>query len=280
MRRALGFVGGILAAVALALLMAPTGGFPSRPRFQAVGVGQAAPATAGNVAVTGTLTAEGSGTFQNFVASSTSPRLCFDDTDAATDERGYWISNASGLFRIFASPDSGTCSTVSATTPFQISRTGTTIDSIALTATAITGNGIALTPESGSFVVTFETACTTSPTATFDYQKVGNTVTLALVSVAGFVCTSDSTSFSTTGTPVPASIRPSAYPSAASTTPIHGFTDNGAATWASIVIFNTGGVSFARCATFGADCNVSGWTASGNKSVAAGKTVTYMLGNP
>lgn len=278
MRRALGFAAGFLVAIVCALLMAPTGGFPSRPRFQAVGVGVAAPSTTGAITTSDTIESQGSTSFR--ATSATAPRVCFDDTDAATDERGYLINNSTGLFRVWLTTDASVCSPSGGTIAFEINRTGSTADSIELTATALSHNGVDLTPESGSFVVTFETACTTSPTATFDYQKVGNTVTLALVSVAGFVCTSDSTSFSTTGTPVPASIRPSAYPSSASTTPIHGFTDNGAATWGAIVIFNTGGVSFARCATFGADCNVSGWTASGNKSVAAGKTVTYMLGNP
>lgn len=42
--------------VSLPLLMAPTGGFPSRPRFAAVGVNVAAPATAGNLTAGGTIT--------------------------------------------------------------------------------------------------------------------------------------------------------------------------------------------------------------------------------
>lgn len=42
--------------VALPLLMAPTGGIPSRPRFQSVGVNVAAPAT-GNLTASGTITA-------------------------------------------------------------------------------------------------------------------------------------------------------------------------------------------------------------------------------
>lgn len=41
--------------VALPLLMAPTGGLPSRPRFQSVGVNVAAPAT-GNLTASGTVT--------------------------------------------------------------------------------------------------------------------------------------------------------------------------------------------------------------------------------
>lgn len=42
---------------ALPALMAPTGGFPSRPKFNSVGVGQAAPAGNGNLTATGTITA-------------------------------------------------------------------------------------------------------------------------------------------------------------------------------------------------------------------------------
>lgn len=42
--------------VSLPLLMAPSGGFPSRPRFQAVGVNAATPAT-GNLTASGTVTA-------------------------------------------------------------------------------------------------------------------------------------------------------------------------------------------------------------------------------
>jgi hypothetical protein len=42
----------------LPMLMAPSGGFPSRPRFQSVGVNAAAPA-AGNITASGTVTAAG-----------------------------------------------------------------------------------------------------------------------------------------------------------------------------------------------------------------------------
>lgn len=43
--------------VALPLLMAPTGGIPSRPRFTSVGVGVAAPAGTGGLTASGALTA-------------------------------------------------------------------------------------------------------------------------------------------------------------------------------------------------------------------------------
>jgi hypothetical protein len=50
------FIAAMLASFALLALMGPSGGFPARPRFQAIGVGTAAPATAGAATITNVAT--------------------------------------------------------------------------------------------------------------------------------------------------------------------------------------------------------------------------------
>ncbi len=142
---ALGFVGGLALALSLPFLLAqtgPAGGLPSRPRFETVGVGQAAPSTTGAVTASGTIESQGSTSFR--ATSATAPRVCFDDTDAATDERGYLINNSTGLFRIWLTQDSNVCSPSGGTIAFEINRTGLTADSIDLAATSVTVNGAAI----------------------------------------------------------------------------------------------------------------------------------------
>lgn len=214
-RRRLGYLaGGALAAVALvALIGATTGGFPSRPRFQAVGVGTAAPATAGEITTTGNVTvgsnlhltastkgiehgargtantpfidfhsgatdtdfdvriigsggtgSSGGGTLtfhaagtsfattdiarqsqsntftggqQTIQATTGNARLYLKDTAAALDEKAWATTSELGLWQLFTVNDagSGVASAITA------NRTGTTVDSVNLTATSVQANG-------------------------------------------------------------------------------------------------------------------------------------------
>jgi hypothetical protein len=141
------------------------------------------------------------------------------------------------------------------------------------TTTGGASGGIDMTPESGTFTATFDDACTTSPTTTFDYQKIGNVVTIWPVSTAGFPCTSDSANFTTTGAPVPASIRPAIIQGNLIATA----TDNSVAGRATMGVTAAGNITFNWCA-FAAACTAT-WTNANNKSATA-LNLTYGLGNP
>jgi hypothetical protein len=136
---------------------------------------------------------------------------------------------------------------------------------------------IDFTPVNGSFTASFDTGCSTTPTITYDYQKVGNLVTVLAVSLSGLPCTGDSTSMTTTGTPLPAGIRPDHNQS---TGLMHGYTNAGTAGNGTMQLLSTGNIVLSFCAV-GAACTTGAWTASGSRDLAAtGIPFNYMLGNP
>jgi hypothetical protein len=252
--------------LALFALMAPTGGFPSRPRFQAVGVGTSAPATAGTVLIS-TVPNELGVTSQLGVQ--------------AAGSANFGIRDATNDIEVLVRADSVTGGVVGTFTnhPFEVRTNNTARLTVSADGTAVQVNGAAVaTTETGSFTASFDDACTTTPTITFDYQRVKNVVTLRQTSQSGFSCTADSTAFATTATPVPTAIRPT---SGTFQGPVHmGYLDNGANTWAVVQIGATGNVSFLRCGTFGALCSATGWTNSGSRGINLATPVTYFVGTP
>lgn len=139
---------------------------------------------------------------------------------------------------------------------------------------------------SGTFVASFDDACTTTPTITFDYVAVvaGNfgIVSLKTVGQSGFPCTGDSTGFMTTGAPIPAAVRMAG--SQAWWFQIDGLSNNGVATTGCLSINAAGNMAFTTyvglvCANFG-----SGWTASGSRDQNTGGShplaLTYLIGDP
>ena len=163
---------------------------------------------------------------------------------------------------------------------FQATRSGTTVTALNLAATSVTTNSIDVTPATGEFTVTFDDACTTSPTLTVDYAKMGNIVVIHPNdwSLGGGSCTSDSTFFRESGTSVPAAIRPTTYTVLMRTG--GGLQDNSVAVDGCIAITASGQFQFARFTSN--ICNQSGWTAGGSKAaVGAGNmSVSYMLTDP
>jgi hypothetical protein len=123
-------------------------------------------------------------------------------------------------------------------------------------ADAISGNAIDLTPETGTFDVGWETACTTTPSDTWHYARVGNIVTLK-ADASNFTCTSDSTLFSA-GADIPANLRPTISGANA----VVFAQDNGVEIPALLTIGTTGGVSVLTTA-FG----VSSWSNVGTKGL-------------
>jgi hypothetical protein len=130
------------------------------------------------------------------------------------------------------------------------------------------------TESSGNFVASFDTACTTTPTVTFGYVKVGNQVTLLIKSIAGFPCTGDSTSFATTGTPVPVALRPLA----SRLSPVLiGCADNGTNVQCLVNVQSSGNVSL----TLVNGGSTAAWTAAGNRGAgASAQLFSYYISNP
>jgi hypothetical protein len=104
-----------------------------------------------------------------------------------------------------------------------------------------------MTPASGSFVVNFDNACTTTPTITFAYYKIGPVVTIQPTATSGFTCLSDSANFAATGADVPAIIRPSTK--MVYSAPMVGLVLEGASTTPAIIIEidTTGTMTMGRC---------------------------------
>lgn len=182
MRKTLGFFSGVLLAIIATMLMAPSGGFPSRPRFQSVGIGQAA-------GTTGTLTTTAGATFGNATASttvdinaSTSTTATintagaaaihrWDESDQTADNR-IWRLDANGNQFIGRTRDDANTTGVSW---LIVDRTAaTSIDNINLIATTVQANGstILLSPItctttcSGAAIVTGQSLIISKGTAT------------------------------------------------------------------------------------------------------------------
>lgn len=151
----------------------------------------------------------------------------------------------------------------------------TSVDNLTVTGTC-TGCG-GLTQTTGSFVATFDNACTTSPTITFDYVQTGDQVIAWTAATSGFPCTGDVVGFSATGAPVPVGIRPAS--TAVRTGILNGATDNGAQSYY-VITFTTGGIVTLEKCTSTPPCSSVGWTAAGNRSLTAGSWLAYGLGNP
>jgi hypothetical protein len=294
------------------------GGQASRMRLTSLGVGNAAPAGSGNITASGTVTAADyvgdvggvapsdfarlsqQNTFtaiRTFVSNAAGGRFLIEDSDAGTNEKRWELRSDAGVFCLRAQQDND----ASGLNALCLDRTGTTTDSIALTSTAFTWNGNTLfttandgagsgldadtvdglTPTfetSGNFTASFDSACTTTPTITFGYVRVGNIVTLRVKSVSGWPCTSDTTALATTATPVPAAIRPIANPAYSAI--LSGCLDNGVGTPCLLSVSSLGNVGFTRVTT---NWEAGTWTASGNKRGAVdpvGQTVTYFLTDP
>lgn len=142
-----------------------------------------------------------------------------------------------------------------------------------------TGCGGGVTTSSGTFNVSFDTGCTTTPSIVFDYVKVGDVVTL-MVDSGYFSCTGDATSMADTGTPVPAALRP-ASPNSVFFTGLKTFDDGTFDTvGACLAIDFNGGVTLVRSGAF--QCEGTDWTAAGSRGWSVGGTnsFTYLVTDP
>lgn len=237
--RALRIASLVLLGALLPALMAPTGGIPSRPRFQSVGIG-ATPATGNALTVANNNVGNQIIVRGGSAGASNVAYVRFQDS--AQTSVGY-VGDAGG-----AENDMYLAATVSGAS-INLNTVGTGLVRV---------NSVDITPTTGTFVVTFDDACTTSPTVTYTYLKSGNEVTIQPTASSGFPCTGDSTSFATTATPVPAALRPA-------TNPVNcqiqaGFQDNGATTLAAGLLGTSGTFQYSRITT-----TSTTWTAAGNR---------------
>lgn len=116
----------------------------------------------------------------------------------------------------------------------------------------------------GTFTATFDDACSSGPdSATVGYTRVGNIV--ALYVNGGFGCTSDSTSFATTGGPIPSALRPAIN---FQTAVLSGFGDNGANVGACVRLVGPTG-NFEVYEWSGTVCAATTWTAAGSKTLGS-----------
>lgn len=146
---------------------------------------------------------------------------------------------------------------------------GTLIFSV--TGTSITGKGLTanaqvdMAPDTGTFTATL-TGCTTAPTGTARWAKIGNLVLLQLPAITG---TSNSTGCTFTG--VPSEIWTTA--SGASNQSIPFIVDNSVTTNGAVSVGNSGTVQFYK----GASETTASFTAAGTKGLNASVTVAYSL---
>jgi hypothetical protein len=191
---------------------------------------------------------------QRYRLRSSAPELILEETGASTNN-GVWRIRASAEQLTVSLGNDAESSFVDAIT---IDRTGTTVDSIALQATAITLNG-SPTQASGSFTGTL-TGCVTSPTATVQWRRSGSLVTLTVN--AGLTATSNANGMTITGMPV--EIRPTQ-----TVTYLTRVTDNGNIGHG-VVIVGTGGTL-----TFGNGITGATFTTSGTKGLPGGWGLIY-----
>jgi hypothetical protein len=220
----------------------------------------------GTLAVQGAQTSAGLTSTGTVTVSSTGPVYKWIETDAAADgQRWRDYVNANILNRCVLNDAEGV-----ETCYMQTTRSGTTITAVNLAATAIQGNGVNMTPLSGTFTASYTNACSTTPTQSIRYYKIGNLVTLT--AAAAFTCTSDTTTFDTDSSDVPSAIRPvtsNAYSAN------FGAQNNTASATAMIEI-NGGEIIINRCGAVTGTCDGGAWSNIGTKGLDAW-TFSYVI---
>lgn len=209
----------------------------------------------GNLDVAGQIT--GTDATTNYKAAvlveNNDPTYLLYEDDAAANAHAWALRGVAGTLNIYACNDSAgpTCNSALA-----LGRTGAT-------PTTFTVNNIDMAPQSGTFTVNFDSACTTTPSVTFNYYVIGPLVTIAPASTSGFPCTGDSANFSTSSADVPSNLRPSST-AVESGIVVGQFLDNAANASGSIYIDNAGHMLLLNCTTV-TSCAAT-WTASGNRN--------------
>lgn len=130
---------------------------------------------------------------------------------------------------------------------------------------AVAGALVDMAPDSGTFTVTI-TGCTTAPTGTAFWWKMGN---LAVITLPAVSATSNSTALTFTG--LPAALQPAH----GNNTIVSLLEDNGVNTYGTVQF--SAGSGTMTCLKASSTSGAS-WTAAGTKGLAALVTIAYSLG--
>jgi len=191
---------GFFALLALApALMAPTGGLPSRPKFQAVGINTPPLAAAGSLAVAnqGVFSLAAVTNTYPISISSSLPGIWVNESDQAADNRAWNFLADGKQLRIQAVNDAGT---VADNIIIASRGSGTVISQIDIGSASnpiIAGNGVPMTPTTGTFTATLNGVGTTVQ-GTASYYTIGKMVMIVIPALTG---SSNTTSMSITGIP-------------------------------------------------------------------------------
>lgn len=193
----------------------------------------------------------------------------FNETDAGADGKKWRIQVGNGVLFLNLLDDAVTTTT----SAIEVARSGMTVSSIDLKATQVKTNGVNITGSTGTFTAT-ATGCTTSPTGTATWAKIGNLVTLNLPMLA---CTSNLATYTYTG--MSAAIQPSTLTQYVSV-PNAGWGCNGVAVTTPGVVITAGSGTI----TFTTAGSASGWCTSGGSgtkgpagAAATTMTISYTL---
>lgn len=141
---------------------------------------------------------------------------------------------------------------------------------------ALTVDGVDITGTRGTFETSWAAACTTTPTATFDYAVINGMV--FLTNEDAISCTSDTSVFDSGSTDLPAAIRPprDTYVS------LSHVVDSGQGDPGCARITTGGQINIYRGETSSPtnQCTSGQFNTSGTKGINAGLQFHYMLANP
>ncbi len=130
--------------------------------------------------------------------------------------------------------------------------------------------GVDMTPSSGTFTLNYVDCCSSTPTQSVRWYKIGSVVTLT--AAAAMATTAADTTLFETSADVPAAIRPTnsnAYG------PLVGARNNSASATGMVEILTNGEVVINLCGVVTGTCDGGAWNSGGNRSVDAW-TVSYV----
>jgi len=160
----------------------------------------------GNISVSGQFTSTKTGSTLASAAvvlnATTNPSIVMNQSGAAANNRQWErvIDSEQLIERVVNDANNAVANWL------VVDRTANTVDTIAFAATNVTINGSAVPTEtSGSQSMTLSAGCTTNPSQTFTWRKIGTVVTLRVP--GGISCTTDGVNSLQFGT-LPAGIRP------------------------------------------------------------------------
>lgn len=215
------------------------------------------------LAQSNTFTDTGGGVGASIVSSNATPFFALDESDGAANNQEWDFGAASEqlVFRVLNDAENSIVNWLT------VDRTGTTVDSINLLATAVQVNSISITPTSGSFTGTL-TGMSGATTGTLFYRCALNSCTVSTGATAQILGTSNTTAFTITGLPA------AAQPTSGVCDVTHAVNSGSTVSALFCISGGSGTIAFSILTAGANTYNSSGFTASGNKGVS-NWTITY-----